>query len=134
MTKNRRLTFRIAWARGEIGDLDFEDSHWETAMGTMQDLRIKNPAHPGRFVKREIVEAVGLLVTGAAAVLGVTHSSLSALLNERVSLSPEMTPRIENVICISIVTRLRMQTSYDIARTRERGGKIDFVPFERRIA
>lgn len=75
-------------------------------MGTIQDLRKKNPAHPGRFVMGEIVTAMGL--------------------------SPEMAPRIEKVICVSMVTLLRMHTSYDIARTRERGGKIDLVPFPAR--
>ena len=45
-----------------------------------------------------------------------------------------MAPRIEKVICVSMVTLLRMQTSHGIARTREREGKIDLVPFERRIA
>ena len=56
----------------------------------MQGIRMKNPAHPGGFVKSEIVEALGLSVTGAARVLGVTRPALSALLNERASLSPEM--------------------------------------------
>ena len=46
-------------------------------------------------MKSEIVEALGLSVTGAARVLGVTRPALSALLNERASLSPEMALRIE---------------------------------------
>ena len=103
-------------------------------MGTTQGLRMKNPAHPGGFVKSEIVEAVGLSVTGAATALGVTRPALSALLNERASLSPEMALRIEKVFGVSMDTLLRMQTSYDIARTREREGEIDLVPFERRVA
>ena len=101
-------------------------------MGTTQGLRMKNPDHPGGFVKSEIVEAVGLSVTGAAAALGVTRPALSALLNERAGLSPEMALRIEKVFGVSMETLLRMQTSYDIARTREREGEIDLVPFERR--
>ena len=58
-------------------------------------IRMKNPAHPGGFVKNAIVEALGLSVTGAARVLGVTRPALPALLNERASLSPEMALRIE---------------------------------------
>ncbi len=103
-------------------------------MGTTRGLRMKNPAHPGGFVKSEIVEAMDLSVTGAAAALGVTRPALSALLNERASLSPEMALRIEKVFGVSMDTLLRMQTSYDIARTREREGEIDLVPFERRVA
>ena len=134
VTRNWRLTFRIDRDEGEIVDLDYEDYHQEAAMGTTQGLRMKNPAHPGGFVKSEIVEATGLSVTGAAAALGVTRPALSALLNERANLSPEMALRIEKVFGVSMDTLLRMQTSYDIARTREREHEIDLVPVETRVA
>lgn len=103
-------------------------------MGAKRGLRMRNPAHPGGFVKSEIIEAAGLSVTGAASALGVTRPALSALLNERVSLSPRMALRIEKVFGVSMDTLLRMQTSYDIARTRKREDEIDLVPFERRVA
>ena len=103
-------------------------------MGTTQGLRMKNPAHPGGFVKSEIVEATGMSVTAAASALGVTRPALSALLNERSSLSPEMALRIEKVFGVSMDTLLHMQTSYDIARTREREDEIDLVPVETRVA
>ena len=64
-------------------------------MSTIQGIRMKSPAHPGGFVKSEIIEALGLSVTEGARVLGVTRPALSALLNERVHLSPEMALRIE---------------------------------------
>lgn len=54
-----------------------------------------SPSHPGGFVKTEIIEPLGLTVTAAALVLGVTRPALSALLNERASLSPEMALHIE---------------------------------------
>ena len=58
-------------------------------MSAMQGIRMKNPAHPGGFVKSEIIEPLGLSVTSAAQVLGVTRAALSAVLNERAHLSPE---------------------------------------------
>ena len=103
-------------------------------MATSQGIRMKNPAHPGGFVKSEIVEALGLTVASAARALGVTRPALSALLNERASLSPEMALRIEKVFGVSMDTLLRMQTSYDIARTRKREGEIDLVRFEKKVA
>ena len=103
-------------------------------MGTTQGLRMKNPAHPGGFVKTEIVEATGLSVTKAAGALGVTPPGLSALLDERARLSSEMALRIEKVFGVSMDTLLRMQTSYDIARTREREGDIKLVPFKKQVA
>lgn len=36
-------------------------------------IRLKNPAHPSGFIKHEIIEPLGLSVTGAANVLGVTR-------------------------------------------------------------
>ena len=90
---------------------------------------MKNPTHPGGFVKSEIVEALGLSVTRAAQVLGVTRPALSALLNERASLSPEMALRIEKAFGVSMETLMRMQTSYDIARTREREADIKLTRF-----
>ena len=103
-------------------------------MSTSQGIRLKNPAHPGGFVRSEIVEGLGLTVTRAAQALGVTRPALSALLNERASLSPEMALRIEKAFGVSMDTLMRMQTSYDIARARQREDDIELVPFEGRAA
>ena len=103
-------------------------------MSASQGIRMKNPAHPGGFVKSEIVEALGLTVTEAARALGVTRPALSALLNERAGLSPEMALRIEKAFGVSMDTLMRMQTSYDIAQARKREGDIDLVPFEEQVA
>ena len=103
-------------------------------MSTSQGIRLKNPAHPGGFVRSEIIEGLGLTVTRAAQVLGVTRPALSALLNERASLSPEMALRIEKAFGVSMDTLMRMQTGYDIARARQREDDIELVPFEGQAA
>jgi addiction module HigA family antidote len=100
----------------------------EAAMGATAGIRMKRPAHPGGFVKHEIIEPLELSVTAAAQALGVTRATLSALLNERASLSPEMALRIEKAFGVSMDTLMRMQNS-DIARTRERAGEIKVAPF-----
>ena len=99
-------------------------------MSAMQSVRMKNPAHSGGFVKSEIVEALGLSVTRAAPVLGVTRPALSALLNERAHLSSEMALRIEKTFGVCMDTLMRMQNSYDIDRARKREGDIELAPFE----
>lgn len=98
-------------------------------MGSTRGIRIKSPAHPGGFVKSEIVEALGLTVTRASEVLGVTRAALSALLNERANLSPEMALRLEKAFGVSMETLMRMQNSYDIAEARRRAGDIDVAPY-----
>ncbi|MGI9170231.1 MAG: HigA family addiction module antitoxin [Caulobacteraceae bacterium] len=99
-------------------------------MNAMHGVRMRTPAHPGGFVKSEIVEPLGLSVTGAARALGVTRPALSALLNERAALSPEMALRIEKAFGVSMDTLMRMQNSYEIARTRRREGEIDVARFQ----
>ena len=87
-------------------------------------IRMKNPAHPGGFIKHEIIAPLELTVTAAAQALGVTRAALSTLLNERASLSPEMALRVEKAFGVAMDTLMRMQNSYDIAQTRKREGEI----------
>ena len=103
-------------------------------MSAIQGIRLKSPAHPVGFVKSEIVKALGLSVTDAAQALGVTRPALSAFLNERASLSPEMALRIEKAFGVSMDTLMRMQNSYDIAQTRKREGEITVAPFKGKAA
>jgi addiction module HigA family antidote len=96
----------------------------------MQGLRLKTPAHPGGFVKSEIINALGLSITRAASILGVTRPALSALVNERAALSSEMALRLEKAFGVSMDTLMRMQNSYDIAQARKREGEIQVARFE----
>lgn len=102
-------------------------------MRATHSIRMKNPAHPGGFVKDEVIEPLGLSVTRAAQVLGVTRPALSALLNERGALSPEMALRIEKAFGVSMDTLMRMQNSYDIAQARKREREIKVVPFKGKL-
>jgi antitoxin HigA-1 len=72
----------------------------------------------------EVIEPLDLSVTRAAEILGVTRPALSALLNGRASLSPDMALRIEKAFGPKMDTLLRMQTAYDIAKARDREGDI----------
>ena len=68
--------------------------------------------------------------SSAAQVLGVTRAALSAVLNERAHLSPEMALRVEKAFGVSMDTLMRMQNSYDIAQARKREGEINVAPFK----
>jgi len=96
----------------------------------IETFRLKNPPHPGGFVRTEILEPLGLSVTAAAGVLGVTRAALSAFLNERSSLSPEMALRIEKGFGVSMDTLMRMQSSFDIARARRNQDAIKVVRYD----
>lgn len=101
-----------------------------TATTETQSYRLKVPPHPGAFVKDEILVPAELSVTEAAAVLGVTRPALSAFLNGRAALSPDMALRLEKAFGVSMDTLMRMQGSFDIARARSRAGLIDVAPYQ----
>jgi addiction module HigA family antidote len=87
-------------------------------------MRMLNPPHPGDFIRTEIIEPRDLTVTMAARVLQVSRPALSSLVNGRANLSSEMALRIEKAFGVKMDTLMRMQASYDIARTRSRENEI----------
>ena len=87
-------------------------------------MPMKNPPHPGDFIRTEIIQPAGLSVTAAAMALKVSRPALSSLLNGKADLSGDMALRIEKAFGVKMDTLMRMQSSYDIARTRLREGKI----------
>jgi addiction module HigA family antidote len=87
-------------------------------------MPIKNPPHPGDFIRTEIIQPAGLSVTAAAAALHVSRPALSSMLNGNANLSGDMALRIEKAFGVRMDTLMRMQASYDIAETRKREKKI----------
>jgi addiction module HigA family antidote len=98
-------------------------------MNASTGIRMKRPAHPGAFVKHEIIDPLGLSATRAAKVPGVTRATLSTLLNERAHLSPEIAVWIGKAFGVSMDTLMRMQNSYDITQACERASQINVNPF-----
>jgi addiction module HigA family antidote len=87
-------------------------------------MPMKNPPHPGDFIRTEIIQPAGLSVTAAAAALNVSRPALSSLLNGSAALSGNMALRIEKAFGVRMDTLMRMQASYDIALTRKHEKKI----------
>ncbi|MGR3318702.1 MAG: HigA family addiction module antitoxin [Candidatus Anammoxibacter sp.] len=80
-------------------------------------MKMKNPPHPGEIVKCDCIEPLGLTVTKAADVLGVTRGALSNLVNCRSGISPEMAFRLSKAFGSSPEVWLGMQMDYDLAQT-----------------
>jgi addiction module HigA family antidote len=94
---------------------------------------MKNPPHPGDFIRTEIIDAVGLSVTSAAVALQVSRPALSSLLNGKADLSGNMALRIEKAFGVKMDTLMRMQASYDIAQTRKREKEIRVKRFHQLV-
>ena len=90
---------------------------------------MKSPSHPGSFVRREVVEALGLNVSSAAAVLRVRRATLSDLLNGKAAMSADMALRIEKAFGVSMDMLLQMQAGYDAAQARRHAGRIKIARY-----
>jgi addiction module HigA family antidote len=86
---------------------------------------MKNPVHPGKVVRYDCLEPLGLSVTAAARVLGVTRQALNNVVNGKSGISPEMAIRLTKAFGSTEETWLRMQMAYDLAEARKGEDKID---------
>ena len=87
------------------------------------------PPHPGRSVRENCLEPLGLSVTEAARVLGVARHTLSRVLNGHAGISPEMAIRLEKVGWSNAEFWLRRQTTYDLVQARRHENPIEVQPY-----
>lgn len=78
-----------------------------------------NPPHPGEILRADYLEPLGLSVTEAAAALGVTRKTLSAVLNERAGISPTMAHRLSKALDTSPEFWINLQAQFDLWQARE---------------
>ncbi len=87
-------------------------------------MPMKKPVHPGRIVRHDCLEPLGLSVTAGAKVLGVTRQALNNIVNGRSGISPEMAIRLTKAFGSTEETWLRMQVAYDLAAARKNESQI----------
>ena len=78
-----------------------------------------NPPHPGEIIKDFCIESLNLTVTDAAKSFGVTRKTVSALLNGRSGISPEMALRLSKVFGRSPEGWLKLQLQYDLWKAQQ---------------
>lgn len=76
--------------------------------------RARCPSHPGGILKRQYLEPLGLSVTDFAQALEVSRKTISKLLNERGSVTPEMALRLSQALDTSPELWLNLQQSFDL--------------------
>lgn len=90
--------------------------------------RMFNPPHPGETLRVDVLPALGLTVTEAAAQLGVTRPALSRVLNGHAAISPTMALRLEGWLGIENGGRadawITQQAPYDLWQAREAGAPV----------
>lgn len=82
-------------------------------------MQMYDPPHPGEIIKAFCLEPLGLTITRAAEALGVSRKTLSAVLNGRSSISPEMAIRLSIAFDTSAESWLNQQAQYDLWQLRQ---------------
>ena len=88
-------------------------------------MPMSNPPHPGRSIRENCLEPLGLNVTEAAHVLGVARHTLSRVLNGHAAISANMAIRLEKAGWSNAEFWLRRQSTYDLVQARRREDQID---------
>ena len=95
----------------------------------MASLRMHNPPHPGEVLRHLCLEPLGLTVTEVAEGLGVSRKTLSAILNARASVSPEMALRLSLAFGTSAESWLNHQLQYDLWQVHKQRKSLQVVKF-----
>jgi addiction module HigA family antidote len=83
-------------------------------------MRMHNPPHPGEIIKSLCLEPLGVTVTQAAEALGVSRKTLSAILNGRAGVSPEMAVRLSIAFSTTAESWMNQQIQYDLWHAEQR--------------
>lgn len=87
-------------------------------------MLMHNPPHPGEVLRKLCLEPLGLSVTQAAKALNVSRKTLSAILNGRAGISPEMAVRLSIAFDTTAESWLNQQVQYDLWRAGRRRRKL----------
>jgi addiction module HigA family antidote len=83
-------------------------------------MQMHNPPHPGEVLRELCLDPLELSVTDAAKALGVSRKTLSAILNGRTGISPEMAVRLSIALDTTAESWLNQQAQYDLWRVAQR--------------
>jgi addiction module HigA family antidote len=80
----------------------------------MRSNMTRKPTHPGEIVKYDYMEPLALSVTALSSRLGVSRKTLSAIVNERAGVTPDMALRLSRAFNTSPELWLNLQRGYDL--------------------
>src|ERR1700722_2412395 len=83
--------------------------------------RMHNPAHPGEILKEMYMGPLGVTITQTADALGVSRKHVSAIVNGRVPVSPDMAARLAGVFGTEPDIWINLQAQYDLWQVRQHG-------------
>ena len=78
------------------------------------EVRKRKPTHPGGILKRQYVEPLSLTITELANDLNISRKTLSKIINENGSVTPDMALRLSKAFNTSAQLWLNLQSNYDL--------------------
>ncbi|MBW7931508.1 MAG: HigA family addiction module antidote protein [Gammaproteobacteria bacterium] len=83
-------------------------------------MAMKLPPHPGLSIRHDCLEPLGLSVTAAAGLLGLSRQALNNVVNGKAAISADMAIRLDRAFGGGAEAWLRLQMAHDLALARER--------------
>ena len=77
-------------------------------------IRKRPPTHPGGILKRQYIEPLSLTISELANTLGVSRKTLSKIVNEHGSITPDMALRLSKAFKTTPEFWLNLQQNYDL--------------------
>lgn len=88
-------------------------------------MKMHNPPHPGEVLRSLCLKPLGLTVTEAARALDVSRKTLSAILNGRSGISPEMAVRLSLAFDTRAESWLEQQLQHDLWQAEKKRGELN---------
>lgn len=79
-------------------------------MGTMK----RKPTHPGVIIKQDYLEPLSMSIKDTAEILGVSRKTLSKIINEGGSVTPDMALRLAMAFNTTADLWMNLQKNYDL--------------------
>lgn len=77
-------------------------------------IRKRPPTHPGGILRRQYIEPLSLTISELASTLGISRKTLSKIVNERGSITPDMALRLSKAFKTTPELWLNLQQNYDL--------------------
>jgi len=74
----------------------------------------RQPTHPGVIIKEDYLNPMSISVKDMADILGVSRKTLSKIINERGSISPDMALRLSRAFDTTPDLWLNLQQNFDL--------------------
>jgi addiction module HigA family antidote len=74
----------------------------------------RQPTHPGKIIKEDYLKPLSITIKYMADLLGVSRKTLSKIINERGSITPDMALRLSRAFDTTPDLWLNLQKNYDL--------------------